>query len=307
MNYLFIFIGIVLVGYFILYMVYRIAFLRSEKPSSLFTIKFTKEQEKKKNMILKELVSYYKKDFEEVYIDSFDGLKLYGKYYHLDDKKPIVICFHGYKGNIYDNQIGIKKICFENDFNILMVNQRSHGKSEGKSISFGINERRDVQFWVNYVAKRFPKNKIILAGTSMGGASVLMASDLSLSSNVCGIVADCPFSSPLDVVKGYLVKKRIPIKLGLNLVCMSALLIGRFDLKSHDSLSSIKKSKIDILLIHSEEDSVVSCDNSRNLHDKSRNNTTLEVFTGADHGVSYLSDSERYTKVFLDFVKRVTK
>lgn len=303
----YIIIGLFIVGYFILYMVYRIAFLRSEKPSSLFTIKFTSEQEKKKNIILKELVGYYKKPSEEIYIDSFDDLKLYGKYYHLDDKSPIVICFHGYKGNMYDNQIGIKKICFENNFNLLMVNHRSHGKSEGKSISFGINERRDVQFWANYMAKRFPKNKIILVGTSMGGASVLMASDLALPNNVCGIIADCPFNSPLDVVRGYLTKKKIPLNLGLNIVCMSALLVGRFNIKSHDSLSSVKKSKVDILLIHSEEDSVVPCDCSKNIHDKSRNNTTLEIFTGADHGVSYLSDSERYTKIFLNFVKRVTK
>lgn len=303
----YILIGLFVVGYLILYFIYRIAFLRGEKPSSLFSIKFTKEQEKKKNLILKELVSYFKKDNEEVYIDSFDGLRLYGKLYILDKKKPIFICFHGYKGNIYDNQIGIKKICFENDINILMVNQRSHGKSEGKSITFGINERRDVQSWANYVAKRFPDNKIILVGTSMGGASVLMASDLALPNNVCGIVADCPFSSPLDVVKGYLNKKGIPMSLGLNLVCMSALLVGRFDLKSHDCISSIKKSKVDILLIHSEEDSVVSCSNSRELHDKSRNNTTLEIFNGADHGVSYLSDEERYTKIILNFIKKVNK
>ena len=303
----YIIIGLFIVGYFILYMVYRTAFLRSEKPSSLFTIKFTSEQEKKKNIILKELVVYYKKPSEEIFIDSFDDLKLYGKYYHLDDKSPIVICFHGYKGNMYDNQIGIKKICFENNFNLLMVNHRSHGKSEGKSISFGINERRDVQFWANYMAKRFPKNKIILVGTSMGGASVLMASDLALPNNVCGIIADCPFNSPLDVVRGYLTKKKIPLNLGLNIVCMSALLVGRFNIKSRDSLSSVKKSKVDILLIHSEEDSVVPCDCSKNLHDKSRNNTTLEIFTGADHGVSYLSDSERYTNIFLNFVKRVTK
>mgnify|MGYP006356952321 FL=1 len=37
--------------------------------------------------------------YEEFCIKSFDGLSLYGKYYHYEDGAPIEIMFHGYRGS----------------------------------------------------------------------------------------------------------------------------------------------------------------------------------------------------------------
>lgn len=304
---LYILIGVLLFSFIFLFLIFRIVFLRTNKPSSMFKIKYTKEQTENKNMIVKDLKEHLKSGYEEIYIDSFDGLKLYGKYYHLNDEKPVIICFHGYKGNINDGLFGFKKVCFDNDFNLLLVNQRSHGKSQGRFISFGINERRDVQFWANYMAKRFPSNKIILAGTSMGASCVLMASDLALPNNVCGIIADSPYVSAFNVIKAFAIKKKYPVDLSMKLVNAATLLIGKFDLNSHDSISSIKKSKLDILLIHGDKDNVVSIKNSEEIHNKFRNNTTLEVFNNCDHCLSFFEDNERYLKVIKDFIKKVTK
>ena len=50
--------------------------------------------------------------------------------------------------------------------------------------------------------QRFGKDKsIFLFGISMGGGTVLMASGQRLPRNVKGIVADCPFNSPKDIIK----------------------------------------------------------------------------------------------------------
>lgn len=62
-----------------------------------------------------------------------------------------------------------------------MVDERAHGKSEGKVITFGIRERCDCKLWAEYAVKRYGENKdIFLAGVSMGAASVMMASNLGL-------------------------------------------------------------------------------------------------------------------------------
>jgi alpha-beta hydrolase superfamily lysophospholipase len=175
----------------------------------------------------------------------------------LDENKPIIICFHGYKGNYKDNNFGLKKYAFDNNFNLLLVSQRSHYESEGKSITFGIKERRDVQVWANYISEKYPKNKIILAGTSMGGATVLMASDLTLPRNVVGIIADAPFNSPEEVMHETIRRKKLPVKFVSLFAYYSGVIFGNFNIKYHTSLKSIRKTKLPILIIHGKSDNTI--------------------------------------------------
>ena len=77
----------------------------------------------------------------------------------------------------------------------MMIDQRAHGKSEGRTMTFGVFERFDVLSWIDYTVERVgKKTRIVLAGISMGAATVLMASNLNLPPNVKGIMADCPYS-----------------------------------------------------------------------------------------------------------------
>ena len=58
----------------------------------------------------------------------------------------------------------------------LLVDQRSCGRSEGSVITFGINESRDLERWIDLVIKEIdPNAKIIITGVSMGAATVMMA------------------------------------------------------------------------------------------------------------------------------------
>ena len=134
------------------------------------------------------------KSYEKVEITSVDGLRLYGRYYHRKDDAPLVIFFHGYKGNIYRDGNGIYAYSKKNDINLLLVNQRAQGRSEGKTITFGIMERHDCKSWAEYAVNRFGKDiKIDLFGLSMGAATVMMAADTGLPDNVKGILAACGF------------------------------------------------------------------------------------------------------------------
>ena len=99
--------------------------------------------------------------FETVTTESRDGLKLTASYSHFRDNAPLVIFFHGYRST------GIRDFCggfyFYRDqgFNILVVDQRSTGRSEGKTITFGIYEHLDCLRWADFAAQKFPDCKII--------------------------------------------------------------------------------------------------------------------------------------------------
>lgn len=251
----------------------------------------------------------YSRPYEGVHVTSFDGLDLFGRYYHVSsDVKIIELQCHGYKGSCFIDFCGGNKMMTELGWNMLSIDERSHGKSEGKAITFGINERRDVLTWINYINERFGDDmQIILSGVSMGAATVLMATDLELPKNVVGIVADCPYSSPKEIICKVGKDMGFPPTLMYPFVKLGAKLFGGFDLDESRATDAVAKTNIPILLIHGEDDGFVPCDMSRKIKEANEERIELHTFPGADHGTSYMVDMPRYTEVCLKFFERVLR
>ena len=102
MIFIYILLSITFVYLLVTFIIYRVIFYRCDKPSKLVKINYTCEQRKVMNDVKKEIYEKYKLSHEDVFVESFDNLKLFGKLYILDEKKPIVISFHGYRGNYKD-------------------------------------------------------------------------------------------------------------------------------------------------------------------------------------------------------------
>ena len=142
---------------------------------------------------------------------SFDGLVLRGKYYECDPNAPIEILFHGYRGDsVRDLSGGIFR-CFSVGHNVLLVDQRASGRSEGNIITFGVNESRDCRDWIDFVIKNInPDAKIIISGVSMGASTVLITAGMELPENVVGVLADCGFTSARAVIKKVMRDMKLP-------------------------------------------------------------------------------------------------
>lgn len=93
--------------------------------------------------------------FETVHIFSDDGLTLSGRYYHLQNGGPVDLCFHGYRSSPLTDMCCFAELAAGLHHNLLLVDQRAHGDSRGRTISFGIRERMDVLRWVDYALDRF--------------------------------------------------------------------------------------------------------------------------------------------------------
>ena len=244
--------------------------------------------------------------FEGVYARAYDGKKLFGRVYLRRPGAPFHIQFNGYKGNgIRDFSGGLQPALGEGG-NVLLVDQRSHGLSEGRTISFGVKERRDVLTWVRYVTDRFgAETPVYLEGVSMGAATVLMAGDLALPACVRGIIADCPYSSPFGIVSsvgrkmvGRLIVPAYP------LIFLAALLYGRFNIFSSTALRSAGSIRVPVLLIHGTADNFVPVAMSRAIYARNPSMITFVEVNGAPHGLSYFQDHELYCRAFRDFLAR---
>lgn len=243
---------------------------------------------------------------EFVTVRSHDGLTLSGRYYHVKDGAPLAIGFHGYRSCWLTDFCGGADIAFEMGQNVLLIDQRAHGKSEGRSITFGIKERQDLLCWVEYAIERFGSDvKILLYGVSMGGATVLMASELDLPGNVRGIVADCPYSSPLDIILHVGKQTGYPPKLIRRFVILGAKLYGGFDVQEATAEEAVKHAKVPIMILHGEDDDFVPTDMSRGIQEANPKLIQRHTFPGAYHALSYIMDTPRYRTLVKDFMKQV--
>lgn len=294
-------IGIILGG---AYYAYRIAFFSPsvgrEKMRSLEGTVY----EPYRDMIDPMFAKLLARPYEEVYITSHDGLKLYARYYHTADGAPLAIGFHGYRSSYLTDFCGGSDLCLSAGQNLLLVDQRAHGRSEGKTISFGIQERRDALSWINYSLQRFgSETQILLYGVSMGAATVLMTSGEDLPANVKGIVADCPYAVAEDIIVD-VGKKSMHLPAGFTkpFARLGARIYGGFNLNETDALRAVQKTKVPILIIHGEDDRFVPAAMSEQVHKANPKMIRRVTFPGAGHAMSYLVDKERYWKIAQDFI-----
>ena len=136
---------------------------------------------------------------EDMYIQSEDGLKLHATFFPCENSKKLVICFHGYTSEGLNDYSTLAIFYRENGYNLLIVDERAHGKSEGTYIGFGCLDRYDAKLWIDTMIQKLGEEcKIVLHGDSMGGSTVLMTTGLELPSQVKAAVSDCAFTSAWD-------------------------------------------------------------------------------------------------------------
>lgn len=248
-------------------------------------------------------------ELEPIEITSFDGLKLHADLLKLNDSKKFAVVFHGY----HSSYRGDFSICLpfyrELGFNLLLVDQRSHGRSEGRYLSYGILEKYDCRDWARELVRRFGEDcQIVLSGMSMGASTVMMATGLELPPQVKAITADCGFTSGFDIVKNTAksINRYIPdfVIDTTNLFCR---IFAGFDLRDDNTQLALQKCKVPVLFIHGTHDTFVPCEMTLRSYAACKSEKQLLTVAGAGHGMSYLIDEPLVKKTMKEFFEKHVK
>ena len=286
------------------YLAYRRAFFSPDKvQNDVYNVPRDEQYEPyraKMLALIDRLVA--EKDYEEVSIRSRDGLRLCGRYYHLRDGAPLAIGVHGYRGTAERDMCGGFQLARAAGQNVLLIDQRAHGKSEGHSITFGIREKFDVCDWVCWARERFgAETKILLYGVSMGAATVLLASPL-LEGQLCGVVADSPYSSPREIIEKVSRDEGFPPRLAWPVIALGARIFGGFSPAGGNVADAVRQSSVPILIIHGEDDRFVPQEMSARL--TVRGGVERRSFPGAGHGISAIVHTQEYNEMVQRFLER---
>ena len=249
-----------------------------------------------------------KEPYEWVSVRSYDGLRLTGRLYLRGGKDaPVDLCFHGWRGTGVRDFGGGAYYLLTLGHNVLIVDQRAQGGSQGHTITFGVKERYDCVTWLRYAEARADlRGPVTLYGVSMGASAVLLASALDLGPRVKAIVADSPYSSPAGILEKVSRDMGLPGRPSLSLLRAGAALFGGFSFRGVSCVEAVKHTKVPILLIHGEEDRFVPLEMSREIAEAAPETVRLVTFPEAAHGISYVVDPARYTRVLKDFLAECT-
>lgn len=245
--------------------------------------------------------------YEEVYIKSHDGLLLHATFVPSPYfSRKVMIAVHGYNSYGMFDMSATVPTYRGMGYNVIIVDDRAHGKSEGKFLGFGCLDRMDVLNWCRYAIQRFGKDcEILFHGVSMGAATVLLASsETCLHKQVKGVVADCPFAGAYEEF-GYIMRHnyKVPGKPLLYFASMVCKLRAGYSFGQCSVLKAVKHIKIPVLFIHGTEDTFVPPHLTPKMYELCKSKYKfLYMCEGATHCYSAFHDFDTYVRKLTDFV-----
>ena len=258
-----------------------------------------KGREDEANLMAEGLIQLEDMPTEDVWITSYDGLKLHGVLLpSKTGENKTAILVHGYRNEWKYEFAAIWSYYYQNGWRILFIEHRSHGKSEGKYITFGVRERFDLCGWVNEMKMKFGEdNRIVAHGISMGAATVMMAQSMpQIAGKLSAFVADCGFVSPEQEFRHQFKAMHLPTYPLIWIANILTKCICGFFFGEASASDALEKATVPALFIHGEDDDFVPTISSHINYEKCASSKTLFLVPKARHADAYLVDKMGYEK-----------
>lgn len=236
-----------------------------------------------------------------------DGLKLCGEYFDFGFQKCVLIEQGRAESLLYDYYFA--KPYKDAGCNVLVIDTRANGLSEGEFVSAGIYESRDIPVWINYITENFPHNKeFYIHGICIGSAAAILASaNDNFPKCVRGIVAEGPFHSFYESFREHLIdlKKPVyPILWQMRLICKLHMGV---DIKKQSPITYIDKIDVPILMLCGKKDVFSLPEKCQSLFDKCSSKVKRLVwFDEGAHSHLRINAQEKYDGEIMKFISDVS-
>ncbi|MDZ4963155.1 alpha/beta hydrolase [Clostridium perfringens] len=247
---------------------------------------------------------------EDITLKSFDGLNLTSTLIMNENPtNKFIVLVHGVS-ICYVGSLKYFDIFYKNGFNLLIVNQRRHGKSEGKYSTYGFYEKYDVNMWIEYLKSRFGNDIILgLHGESMGAGTVMET--IPLNDSIKFVIEDCGYSNFHELI-GFQITHAYKNRL-VRKILRPSLIFANFFMKTKAKFSMKKIVPIDIvastslpmMFIHGKEDYFVPWYMSVDLYNaKTKGYKKLYLVEGAKHAEALEVNKILYEKKIMTFIEK---
>jgi pimeloyl-ACP methyl ester carboxylesterase len=206
-------------------------------------------------------------DYREVGLRSSDGLSLGAWWVGRDGSSRAAVLVHGWGGDRSDLHVVETALVYHRaGFNVLMLDLRAHGESEGDRITVGYREACDVRGALSWLGSRgFDPQDVVLHGWSLGGAAVVQAAP---GTGVAAVVEEAAYA---DLVP--LLRERLPEVSGLpafftpGIILMGRLTLGidPWAVRPVEEARQLYREGIPFMIIHSRDDEMIPFEHAEAL------------------------------------------
>lgn len=242
----------------------------------------------------------------KVNIKSYDGLNLNGLLIENHKTNNYVILVHG----IWSNSNWMVPHAYELDklgYNILLIDQRASGLSEGNYYTYGFKESFDLINWTNYLINLNKKINIIYFGVSMGAATCMITTNNILPTNVKCIIEDCGFSSMKQELAHVLITKYNVLKPYPVLNIFEGQMYAKlgFKFKDIEPSMALRNNDIPLLIVHGEEDNFVPFKMSKIIYNNQKGIKKYYPVPNSKHACAvhdkkYFVNIDKFIKNFVE-------
>ncbi len=225
-------------------------------------------------------------DYENVTLQTADGVKISAWYIPAANAKKTVLFCHGNGGNMMHRLDSIN-VFNEFGLNCFIFDYRGYGKSEGKPTEEGTYlDAQAAYYWLTN-QKHIPPEKIIIFGRSLGGS---IAAHLASKVKSASLIVESAFTSYVAI--GAKFYPYMPIKW-----------FARF---KYNTLEYIKNVHCPVMVIHSRSDELVPFEFGLELYENANEpKEFIEIF--GKHNDDFLVSSEIYRKAWKKWLKFLEK
>lgn len=232
-----------------------------------------------------------------------DGLKLFGQYFDFGAKRCVIILPGRCESLIYSYYFA--EPYEKAGFNVLVIDTRCHGLSDGKYNTIGVKESGDILAWAKLIHERFQNEEIYFHGICIGTSAGLFA----LASENCpeylrGLVTEGCYVSFRETFKRHMMalhRPRFPV------LDLAMLLINRnagINVYRAKPISAIKKIRKDcrVLFLYGEKDIFSIPEKSRKLFAAcASEDKKLVWFEKGGHSHLRINNTEKYDQAIMEF------
>lgn len=138
-----------------------------------------------------------------------EGLHLYAEYSDLGYDRAVIIVPGRTEGLRYGYYFASPYA--KNGYNVLCIDQRAHGKSDGRYNCIGFDEHRDLLRWAELLHTEYGIRSIVLHGICIGAACSLYAlTSENAPSYFAGLVADGMYPNFYESYKNHMIEQKKP-------------------------------------------------------------------------------------------------
>ena len=231
-----------------------------------------------------------------------DGLKLRGEYYDFGFDKAVLILSGRTEAVTYGYFFAAPYRAL--GYNVLLIDDRGHGESDGDRNNVGLREFRDVQRWIRFLHDEQGNRKVLLHGVCIGAATAMYAvTEPGAPDCVEGLVVDGMYTTFRETFKTHMILMKRPVFPVLDEVMALIFLHAGRHPGLHGPVYSIRKLKLPILMLCGREDKFSLPERSQQPFDMCPSRKRIEWFEKGAHSHLRINAPEQYDAAIADFVR----